>query len=56
MKHYPGLDSSPKETAICVVDETSRTCQETKVVSRPEDLSKILAKVHEKCALTRAMW
>jgi transposase len=42
MKHYVGLDVSVKETAICIVDETGRICQETKVVSHPEDLSKAL--------------
>lgn len=43
MKHYAGLDVSVKETAICIVDETGRICREIKVVSHPEDLSKVLA-------------
>lgn len=42
MKHYAGLDVSVKETAICIVDESGLICRETKVVSHPEDLSKVL--------------
>ncbi len=37
MRHYAGLDVSVKETSICIVDETGKTCRELKVTSHPED-------------------
>jgi transposase len=43
MKHYAGLDVSVKETAICIVDEDGRICQEFKVTSHPEDISGALS-------------
>lgn len=36
MKHYAGLDVSPKETAICVVDENGVVIREGKALSEPE--------------------
>ncbi|GCA52283.1 transposase [Sinorhizobium sp. KGO-5] len=43
MQHYAGLDVSVKETSVCIVDASGRTCQEKKVVSHPEDLVTILS-------------
>lgn len=43
MKHYAGLDVSVKETSVCIVDESGKTCREKKVVSHPEDLIAILS-------------
>ncbi len=42
MKYHAGLDVSVKETSICIIDETGKICRETKVVSHPEDLAKLL--------------
>lgn len=42
MKHYAGLDVSLKETSVCIVDETGAICRETKVVSHPDDLVRLL--------------
>lgn len=42
MKHYPGLDVSLEETAICIVDETGTACREVKVPTHPEDLARVL--------------
>jgi transposase len=36
MKHCAGLDVSVKETAICIVDESGKVVQETKVATEPE--------------------
>ena len=35
MKHSVGLDVSVKETAICIVDESGKVLQETKVATEP---------------------
>ncbi|MGF6177726.1 transposase [Ensifer sp. 4252] len=43
MKHYAGLDVSVKETSVCIVDASGKTCREKKVVSHPEDLVAILS-------------
>lgn len=42
MKHDAGLDSSVKETAVCIIDETGKMCREMKVASHPEDLARVL--------------
>lgn len=42
MRHYPGLDVSVKETAVCIVDEGGRICREMKLASHPNDLVEAL--------------
>jgi transposase len=42
MKHYAGLDVSVKETSVCIVDETGKIVRETKVLSHPEDVVRVL--------------
>ena len=39
MKHYVGLDVSPKETAICIVDEKRELVKDGKVGTEPETVA-----------------
>jgi len=43
MKHCAGLDVSVKETAICIVDETGKSCCEAKVTTEPEAIVAVLS-------------
>ncbi|MEO5325229.1 IS110 family transposase [Mesorhizobium sp. CC13] len=60
MKYFAGLDVSLEETAICVVDESSRIVKETRAASEPQALSDALRKLDlpleriglEACSLT----
>ena len=38
MEHYAGIDVSPEQSSICVVDGTGRIVREAKVASEPEAL------------------
>ena len=42
MKHSVGLDVSVKETAICIVDESGKVLQETKVATEPAAIVTLL--------------
>lgn len=44
MKQYVGLDVSQKETAVCVVDESSRLIFEGRARSDPGVLAALVAK------------
>lgn len=60
MKCFAGLDVSLEETAICVVDESSRIVKETRAASESQALSNALRKLDlpleriglEACSLT----
>jgi hypothetical protein len=45
VKYFAGLDVSLEETAICVVDESSRIVKETRAASEPQALSNALRKL-----------
>lgn len=45
VKYFAGLDVSLEETAICVVDESSRIVKETRAASEPHALSDALRKL-----------
>jgi transposase len=38
MKYYAGLDVSPQETSLCIVDEQPRVVKEGRVGSEPETI------------------
>jgi hypothetical protein len=42
MDYFAGLDVSVKETSVCIVDDTGKIVQETRVASEPEALLQVL--------------
>ena len=42
MDYFAGLDVSVKETSVCILDDTGKIVQETRVASEPEALLQVL--------------